>query len=172
LRAASSWPASAGDEHVAGDERAIGQRIEEVAPGGAVADREHDDADPLLKLEGGQGLPGHRVADRELLHADGAGLREHGVEDTHTCGRSISEARRRAPMALLETTASAPALRSLGREASAATLDTMRTLALTSRAVSTVKRLSLSDGMQATSPRAVARRAVFRTSGSVASPMM
>ena len=65
-----------------------------------------------------------------------------------TCGRSISEASRSAPMVLLDTTASAPARSSLERESSEPIRVTIRTWGFSSRAVSMVKRLSLSDGMQ------------------------
>ena len=75
-------------------------------------------------------------------------------------------------MALFETTASAPALSSRGRDSSPETRDTIRSRGLISRAVSSANRLSLSAGMAAIMPRACATCAARMTSVSVASPTM
>ena len=70
-----------------------------------------------------------------------------------------------------ETTAAAPALRSFGPASYATARDTMRIDGFSSCADMSAKRLSLSAGMHAMSPRAASARARWSTSLVVASPM-
>ena len=70
----------AGDEDVAGLQRAVGRRIEDVLTVGAGAHREDDDAGALLQPQLAERPPDRRRPHRHFLHAHGARLAQHRVQ--------------------------------------------------------------------------------------------